>query len=257
MIPYFEFPTLHLGPIDIQPFGVLTAIGVYTAAVLLARSARRRGLDDRPVTDFAVWGVIGGVVVGHLVHLFFYHPEELREHGALQIFRVWDGLSSTGGALGGVLAAAVFFRRRKVAFALYADSFALSVSTGWGIARLGCFAVHDHPGVRSTSLLAVNFPGGPRLDMGLIDALWLFAIAAFLTLLAHRHELTGKLLALLALLYGAGRFTFDFFRARDVAYADARYLGLTPAQYAALALIAYGLYQLSRKRTAPAAPPAT
>lgn len=246
MIPYFELPTLHLGPIPIQPFGILTAIGVYTAAVLLARESRKRGLDDKPVTDFAVWGVLSGVVVGHFVHLFFYHPEELRQHGPMQILRVWDGLSSTGGAIGGVLAAVVFFRVRKLRFADYADPFALAVSTGWGIARLGCFAVHDHLGVRSTFPLAVDFPGGPRLDMGLIDALWLFAIAALLWTLARRHVLAGKLLPLLALLYGIGRFTFDFFRARDIDYADARYLGLTPAQVAAIALVTYGVYKLSR-----------
>ena len=246
MIPYFELPTLHLGPLAIQPFGILTAIGVYTAAVLLSRSARLRGLDDKPVTDFAVWGVLTGVVVGHLVHLFLYHPEELRDRGPLQILRVWDGLSSTGGALGGVIAAIVFFRLRKARFADYADSFALSVSTGWAIARLGCFAVHDHLGVHSTLPFAVNFPGGPRLDMGLIDAVWLFSIAGLLSLLSRRKLMTGRLLPILALLYGSGRFSFDFFRATDVAYADARYFGLTPAQYAALVLVGYGIYQLAR-----------
>jgi phosphatidylglycerol:prolipoprotein diacylglycerol transferase len=247
VIPYFEVPTLHLGPVPIQPFGILTALGVYTAATLLARDARKRGLDPQPVSDFAVWGVLAGVVVAHFVHLFLYHPEELRERGPLQILRVWDGLSSTGGALGGVLAAAVFFRLRRVRFSDYADTFALSVATGWAIARLGCFAVHDHLGIRSNSPLAVDFPGGARFDLGLFDAVLLFSISALLYYLARRGALTGRLLALLALLYGAGRFCLDFLRARDIAYADARYLGLTPAQYAALALIAYGLWQLTRK----------
>jgi phosphatidylglycerol:prolipoprotein diacylglycerol transferase len=53
--------------------------------------------------------------------------------------------------------------------------------------------------------------------------------------------------------YGAGRFLLDFLRADDVVYADARYLGLTPAQYAALALLAYAAWALARRRDGGAA----
>jgi phosphatidylglycerol:prolipoprotein diacylglycerol transferase len=35
-------------------------------------------------------------------------------------------------------------------------------------------------------------------------------------------------------------------------YVDARYLGLTPAQFASLAAIAWGLYSLVRRRAEPA-----
>jgi phosphatidylglycerol:prolipoprotein diacylglycerol transferase len=41
-----------------------------------------------------------------------------------------------------------------------------------------------------------------------------------------------------------GRLLLDFLRATDVPYADARYFGLTPAQYAAFALVAYGVWRL-------------
>ena len=55
-------------------------------------------------------------------------------------------------------------------------------------------------------------------------------------------------LPLLALLYGTGRFLLDFLRASDVAYADARYYGLTPAQYVCIALVVYGAAGLLRGR---------
>ena len=134
------------------------ALGVYVAALLVVRASRHRNLDERPVSDFAIWGLIAGLISGHLVHVFLYHPEELRSGGLLQILKVWDGLSSMGGLLGGVLAAVVFFRTRRVRFARYADSFALGIAPGWAIARLGCFSVHDHPGVLTNFFLAVQFP---------------------------------------------------------------------------------------------------
>jgi len=96
VIPYFQFPAMHVGPITIQSFGLFAALGVYVAARLLARAARQRGLDDRPVADFATWGLIAGLVSAHLVHLFLYHPEELRSGGLLQVLKVWDGLCRRG-----------------------------------------------------------------------------------------------------------------------------------------------------------------
>jgi phosphatidylglycerol:prolipoprotein diacylglycerol transferase len=161
----------------------------------------------------------------------------------------WDGLSSMGGLLGGALAAVVFFRVRGLQFAPYADSFALGIAPGWAIARLGCFSVHDHSGVLTSFFLAVRFPDGARHDLGLYDALVLFALTWLLYSLARRKLLAGRLLAVLALGYGTARFGLDFLRATDVAYADARYLGLTPAQYASVLLVVYGAVQVARRRS--------
>src|SRR5258705_187477 len=136
-------------------------------ALSIARRDREEGLDPDPLTSFATWALIGGLLGGHLVHLFLYHPEELRAGGVLQVLKFWDGLSSTGGVLGGLAGGALFFRRRRLSFARYGDVIALSVAPGWAVARLGCFAVHDHPGVRTSFPLAVMFPAGPRHHLGL------------------------------------------------------------------------------------------
>ncbi len=256
MIPYFQPPSLHLGPFTIELFGIFAAAGIYLGARLAAGRAAREGLDPRLLADYAVWGVVAGILGGHLVHLVLYHPEELRD--PLRIVKVWEGLSSFGGLLGAVIALAVFLRRRHLSLAPYADALALGTAPGWGVARIGCFVVHDHPGVLTHFPLAVNFPGGARHDLGLYDALWLFAITALLWTLASRGAMRGRLLAILAVLYGIGRFFFDFLRARDVAYPDARYFGLTPAQYFCFFLVGWGVYQLARnRRPASAAPQAS
>lgn len=251
MIPYFQFPSLQLGPFTLQSFGVLAALGVSLSAWLLVREATRAGLDPAPMRDAPVWALAGGMIGGHLMHVLLYHPEELR---GLQILKFWDGLSSTGGVLGGTLALMLWFRLHRKRFRDYADAFALAVAPGWAVARLGCFTVHDHPGVLTSFPLAVAFPGGARHDLGLYDAILLGAITA--VLFASRHKLAGRLLPLLALLYSIGRFLLDFLRARDIAYADARYLGLTPAQYVCIGLFAWGSVQLFKKRRDGAGPDA-
>lgn len=246
MIPYFETPSIHLGPLTIEVFGVFAAIGVLGGAEIAVRAARRDGLDEQPLREYAAWGVGAGVVVGHLVHVLLYHPEALRD--PWRIFAVWSGLSSMGGLLGAVIAAAVYFRVRRIRFHDYADAFALGIAPGWGIARLGCFSVHDHPGVLTDFPLAVQFPGGPRHDLGLYDAVALFVIAAVVHGLRSRGVLRGRLLGVVALLYGTQRFFMDFLRASDVAYPDARYLALTPAQYLCFGLWVYGLWSLAAPR---------
>ena len=251
MIPWFEPPALHLGPVTLQGFGLVAALGVLLALRVAAAASRRRGLDPRPLRDFAVWGVVAGIFGGHAVHLLAYHPEELAD--PRRVLQFWEGLSSYGGLLGGAAAAAIWFRLHRVRLADYGDPLALGLASGWGVARIGCFLVHDHPGSRTTFPLAVAFPGGARHDLGLYDALVLLSLAALLAALFRRGRLEGRLLPLLGVAYGASRFLLDFLRARDLPYSDPRYLGWTPAQYASVALVAWGAWRLLR----PAPPPST
>lgn len=246
VIPWFELPSLSLGDVTIQSFGVLSALGILAGALLAARGARELGRDPQVILDFAVVGVAAGVIAGHLVHLLFYHPEELED--PWRILKVWEGLSSMGGLLGAVVAAVVWFRVKRLRFTDYADALALGTAPGWGIARLGCFTVHDHPGAHTDFFLAVRFPDGPRHDLGLYEAIVLLSLGAALWALHRRGALRGRLLPLLAVAYGVARFLLDFLRATDVAYADARHLGLTFAQYTAVVLVAWGAVGLARRR---------
>ncbi len=245
-IPWFELPSLSLGPFTIQSFGVLSAGGILLAVSIASRAARRMGGDPQVILDYSAVGVLSGVVGGHLVHLFFYHPEELTS--PWRLLQIWEGLSSMGGLLGAIVAAVVWFRRKGIRFHGYADAFALGMAPGWGVARVGCFTVHDHPGVRTDFLLAVRFPDGLRHDLGLYEAIVLFAIGGLLWLLHRRGLLRERLLAVLAAAYGVARFLLDFLRARDVVYADARHLGLTFAQWFAFALLAYAIWAFARLR---------
>jgi len=246
MIPYFELPPIQLGPIEIHAFGILTALGIYVGARLAARAARLyHPGDDRPLVEAAPWMLLAGLLGGHLVHLFAYHPEILEREGFGAVLRIWDGLSSMGGVLGGVIALNVVFRLRGWPVRPYLDAIALGAAPGWAIARLGCFTAHDHPGVRTDFPLAVAFPDGPRHDLGLYDAILLGALAAVLYLLARRRRPEGLLMGVLAIGYSVPRFFLDFLRARDLPFVDGRILGLTPAQYLVVVWTALGIWLLA------------
>ena len=129
-----------------------------------------------------------------------------------------------------------------------------------GIARLGCVAVQDHPGIRSSSWFAVQFLDGRRLDLGLLDAVVLFVLSAVLWLLARKKRPEMALLGVFALGYSICRFFLDFLRATDLPSADRRLLGLTPAQWICPVMAVVGLWLLRhglRGSPLPGPPPSS
>lgn len=253
MLPYFELPQLHLPlGLKVDIFGVLSAAGVVTGATLAAREAKRYWPgDDEPLKGVVTWAVLCGLVGGHFMHLFAYHPELLKASDPFVLLRFWEGLSSMGGVLGALVGIFWYFRRSKVPVSPFLDALALGTAPGWAVARIGCFLVHDHPGVRTDFPLAVAFPaahfGGPRHDLGLYDFFALTLLAAILWTVKRWRPRQGRLMGLLAVGYSVQRFMTDFLRASDLGFVDRRYGGLTPAQYIVVGLGLVGVWLLVRK----------
>ncbi|HTK04664.1 MAG TPA: prolipoprotein diacylglyceryl transferase [Candidatus Eisenbacteria bacterium] len=259
MIPYFRYTFIPIGPVRIQVWGLMVASGIIVATLLGRREAKRRGLDPELFVDFGTWIMVSALIVARLFHAFAYEPAAYLAD-PLRILRVWEGgMSSFGGFLGAAIGALLFARKRKLDFHAYADAACYAFPLGYGIGRIGCFLIHDHPGTLSHSLLAVQYPGGARLDHGLLLSLVGFALFALFTFLNRRREAdrraSGRFLPLLMVFYGAIRFVLDFYRAYDLPGSDTRYLALTPAQYGSLLLVAAGAWLFYGLRKTGAARP--
>lgn len=250
MIPYFEFESFTLGPLKVYVWGLMVAVGLLTALFVGRAIARRRRLEADVLLDLGVWVMVGALVFGRLFYVVAYGSSELLRD-PLGVFRIWEGgMSSFGGYLGAAIGAWLFAKRRKIALRRYAEVGAFVLPLGYGIGRIGCFLIHDHPGILTGFPLAVAYPGGARLDHGLLLSLTGFAIFAVFLVLARRGWEIGadrwRYLPTLLISYGVVRVVLDFLRAWDLPHSDARYLYLTPAQYGAMVLIAGGVWLLSR-----------
>ncbi len=259
MLPYIELkpwiwlPAGSLGglvPMDVglQPFGLLSALGMGLGVYLCARQAVSLGMSRARMLDFSVWILVGGVVGAHLLEVGAYRPRAVLDDPWL-LLRLWDGMSSWGGFLGGVLAAILWGKQRGAVVMPYADLVASVLPLALMFGRAGCAVSHDHPGVRSDSLLAMPFPDGSRLDMGFIEMLLLVPLAGSFLWLRRRRRPWGFFGAWFCVGYAPLRFVLDFFRAEQGPLGDVRYAGLTPAQWLCLISLPVGAIWLSKLRT--------
>ncbi len=285
MIPYIHVPDLKLGPLTLHPFGLLVATGVIIGTALATRRARFLGLDLERLNSFITWILVAGFIGGHMLDEIFYHPAEIVRR-PWSLFMLWEGLSSFGGFVGGVIGVFMWkyfelapvarvgsvvihwFKRRPEAQPVlpFCDVILAVFPVAWIFGRSGCSVVHDHPGARAPmdALLGVGYGPGPadhfgpielihgtlpRYDLGLLELMFTVVLAGLLALTWRKKLATGTYVAVVSLAYAPVRFAMDFLRITDGESADPRYGGLTPAQWQCLALFAFGAYMAFHVRS--------
>lgn len=265
LIPFIKLPEIPLSflehlpllgryvdpahPPSIKPFGTLVALGVYIGSVVTVRHARQRGLDERKMNEFILWILVGGFVCAHVLDAIFYHPQRVLED-PLYLLRLWDGLSSYGGFIGGASGAIAWRLYRGERVLPYVEMAASAFPLAWVFGRAGCASVHDHPGRLSDAWFAVRWPHGSgwvgRFDLGLIEMVLTIPLAAAFLILWHRKpdRPYGFYTGWMCIAYAPVRFGLDFLREQEGTLngGDPRYGGLTPAQWACFGLLALGLF---------------
>ena len=250
MIPYFPPLSIPVGDSRIDLWLILVVLGIAAGTEFARWRAIKRGLSVKVTVDCTLFMVASGFVVAHLVHVLAYNFPRFQADPKI-ILPWYGGYSSIGGFLGAAIAIPLFLHVwKKVPVWPYLDNLCLGFLLGWGFGRTGCFSAHDHMGNQSDFFLAVQFPerlGGTRHDLGFYEALITFSLFATLVLIDRRRQVFDGFHSAIALLvYGPMRLLMDFLRAQDLEAfqrrSDVRFLGLTPAQYGSLVLIALGVW---------------
>jgi phosphatidylglycerol:prolipoprotein diacylglycerol transferase len=250
MIPYIHLPDIKLGPIPVHWFGLLVATGVFIGIGLVRwRAKKLGGYDTKKLESFMSWMLVSGFVGAHVIDWIFYHPDELARKPWTILF-IWEGISSFGGFIGGLVGVLLWkkFVSKGERILPYADLIMSVFPISWIFGRSGCAVVHDHPGKLSDSPLAVQFPGGSRFDLGLLEAMFAVVLSLIVISFWGKKRPDGFYIALCSILYAPVRFGLDFLRVPESTGPDAdrRYFDLTMAQWTCVGLLIFGVVMAVR-----------
>lgn len=260
-ISYDPLVRIHLGPLALSPHGVFTVLGFLLGARLLLGDTHRRGVADDDVFAVLTRAGIGALVGARLVYVVNHWSSY---ESPLEWFRVWEGgISLIGGIAGALVAAAPVVRRRGLGFLSLTDLAAPWLALGIAVGRIGDLVIADHLGERTS--LPFGFRCPDVVDVGRTvgsacppgEVVHLTAaydlgvaacVAAVLIVLRRRPLPVGERTLVFGVLYGAGRFGFDFLR------TDVRRLELTGSQWVALVVIVVAGALLALRRRRPDLP---
>ncbi len=261
-IPYVPFPTIELGPVTIQVFGLFVAAGVLLGGWLTARRNATLGIStddtERIVIALVVSGIVGSRLLWVLTNLDAIDSP-------IDVVAVWDGgLQFSGGFITALVLSPYLVRNlsRDQRWHMI-DGAAIGLATGLMGGRIGCYAVGEHLGGTTSFPLGITYLGTPGdtvegpLVVGetywalpVLELLYVGVILAVMLLVDRSgRQGAGTLAGIFCVGYAVCRFSSDFLRAYDPTF-----YGFTGAQYMTMLLLPVGVWFLltARHRESPA-----
>lgn len=136
-------------------YGIIIGIGMLLGITLAARDAEQRGIGEDTVYDFALLGIVCGVIGARLYYVFFQWDNY--RGNLLEILNLRaGGLAIYGGVIGGILSLMFYCKRKKQNFLNLADSSILGVLVGQILGRWGNFFNAEAFGRYTDSLFAMQ-----------------------------------------------------------------------------------------------------
>ena len=223
MYPVF----LELGAFEIRSYGVIVALSFLIGLWISAKEAERKGFDPKLVQDFAVYGVLGGIIGARLYFVLFSAPAYFLAH-PWEIFAVWSGgIGVIGSLVGGFLVAVWFCLRRKISLLRFADTLVPGIALAQAVGQLACLLNGDSYGSATDlpwaitytdprSLAPLNIPLHP---IEIYEMAAYFVVFLLVWKIRKHYSIDGFTFFTYLAGYGTARFLVDFFRGDPAIFA--------------------------------------
>lgn len=206
-----------IGPITIYGYGLMIAIGIFAAYLTGEYRAKKHGLEADHVFNYVIWCVIGGFAGSKLLYCITDFKNIVANPGL--ILNLQNGWVVYGGLIGGILAAMMYSKLKKISFLAYFDILIPSVALAQGFGRLGCLFAGCCYGRETDSAICVVFheslyaPNGVSLVPTQIISSGLNFLHFLVLIWFTKHKKAdGQVGALFLILYSIGRFILEYFR---------------------------------------------
>ncbi|KST66619.1 prolipoprotein diacylglyceryl transferase [Mastigocoleus testarum] len=128
----------EVGPFTVRWYGLLIATAVLLGVILSQYLAKRRNFNPELLSDLVIWLVIAAIPSARLYYVLFQWQEYAGNPG--DIIAIWrGGIAIHGAIIGGLIAAVIFTKLKKVSFWQMTDLVAPSLILGQAIGRWGNF----------------------------------------------------------------------------------------------------------------------
>ncbi len=219
---------LFFGPVRLYSYGVLVAIGVLSAVLLLRANAKIVSVDSETVVDLAITTVVSGFVGARIFYIIQFW--DYFRTSPLDMVKIWEGgIVLYGGLIGGLLGFSIFIWMKRLSFLVLLDLFVPGMALAQGFGRIGCFFNGCCYGKPATVPWAVSFPflDHPVHPTQLYEATFCFSLALLLLFLWRKRLAVGAVSFAYFTLYPLGRFSIEFFRGDNAKI----FLNLTLSQW--------------------------
>lgn len=140
---------------DIAYYGIIIAIGMILALIMVLREAKRTGQNMDNYYDLAIFVIIFGIIGARIYYVIF--EWDLYNDDILSILNIRNGgLAIYGGIIGGVVAALIFAKVKKLEFWQIADTAVIGLLIGQILGRWGNFFNREAFGDYTDNLFAMQ-----------------------------------------------------------------------------------------------------
>lgn len=210
---------LKIGPFTVYGYGLMIAIGIFSAYCLAEYRAKKIGLKDELIFGMTIWAVLGGILGGKILYFITILPQIFVDPSLL--YRdLLEGYVIYGALIGGFLAIVLYCKIRQMRLLAYLDLTLPSVALAQGFGRIGCLLAGCCYGRETDSAFSITFHDSAYapnevaliptqiLSSGL-DFLHFFILLYFVKKWKKKD---GQVTGLYFMLYSAGRFILEYFR---------------------------------------------
>lgn len=217
--PYLVQNLFGISGLSIRWYAAIICLGLVAGLLVAYLMGRRRGYNFDMVLDLLLLALPICIIGARLYYVAF--EWETYKNNLAEIFAIWHGgLAIYGAVIGGVIAAVIFCKWRKVPLGDVLDIGSLGLILGQAIGRWGNFANQEAFGNLITNPSLQFFPYGVYIDhLGewhqatfFYESMWNLLVLAVLLWYFKRAKHKGNVFVAYLALYGVGRFFIEGLR---------------------------------------------
>ena len=212
-----------LGPFEVRWYGILIALGIVLAFIVVQKEMVKRGMHPDFLTDLLIWAVPISIISARIYYVIFSW-DYYKDHPG-QIIQIWEGGIAIHGALIGAFITTYFYTKRKgISFWKMVDIAAAGLLIGQIIGRWGNFMNQEaHGGPVSEKFLEttiipdwimnqMTIEGVTYHPTFLYESMWNIVGLIIILLLRKVNLKRGEMFLFYLVWYSIGRFFIEGMR---------------------------------------------